>query len=285
MIEGAGNEEVVTDEDGIANHLTRWDPDGEARAVVQILHGRAEHAGRYARLAGALTDAGFVVYADDHRGHGRTGVAAGGLGSMGPGGPDGVLAGVRAVARHIDDEQAGRPVVMIGHSWGSFIAQRYLPRWGAELAGLVLTGTTDRDHRPGTPREGGPNAAFPNPRTDYDWLSRDEAEVDAYIADPWCGFEAVPDTGEDLGPTSAQIPKASTASIPSTLPILIMNGDADPIGGGAGGHSLAERYRSMGLSDVELLVYPDARHELFNELNRDEVTADLIRWLDRVVPS
>jgi alpha-beta hydrolase superfamily lysophospholipase len=283
VIEGQVIEGQVIDEDGIANYFTRWDPDGAVRGVIQVLHGRAEHAGRYGRLARRLTAAGFVVYADDHRGHGRTGVAAGGLGSMGPGGHEGVLAGVRAVARHIATEQANRPVVMLGHSWGSFIAQRYLPRWGDELAGLVLTGTTDRDHRP--PIEGGPNAAFPNPRTRYDWLSRDAAEVDAYIADRWCGFDAVPDTGKDHGPTSAQIPQASTANIPRALPVLIMNGDADPIGGGGGGRSLADRYRSMSLVDVELLVYPDARHELFNELNRDQVTADLLAWLDRVVPS
>lgn len=277
-------EVVVQDEDGMAIHTTRWDPRGTPRSVVQVLHGRAEHAGRYERLAGTLVDAGFVVYADDHRGHGRTGEAAGGLGRMGPGGHNGVLAGVRAVSRQIAADQAGLPVVMLGHSWGSFIAQRYLPRWGVELAGLVLTGTTDRDHRPTIVLEDGPNSAFPDSRTAYDWLSRDEAEVDAYIADPWCGFEAVPDSGEDDGPTAAAIPTASTASIPPGLPILIMNGDADPIGGGAGGRSLADRYRTMGLTDVELLVYPDARHELFNELNRDEVTADLLAWLDRVAP-
>lgn len=268
----------------MANHLTRWDPAGPARGVVQILHGRAEHAGRYVRLAGALTAAGNVVYADDHRGHGRTGIAAGGLGSMGPGGADGVLAGVRAVARTVIAEQPGLPVVLLGHSWGSFIAQRYMPRWGNELAGVILTGTTDRDHRPDPPLPGGPNAAFPDARTDYDWLSRDEPEVDAYIADPWCGFEQVPDTAEDLGPTAAEIPPGSWSNMAQTLPVLIMNGDADPIGGGAGGAALAERYRQNGLVDVELLVYPDARHELFNETNRDEVTADLLRWLDRVMP-
>ena len=212
------SESVVVDEDGIENHLTRWDPDGAPRAVVQVLHGRAEHAGRYGRLAAALTDAGFVVYADDHRGHGRTGLAAGGLGVMGPGGDD------------------------------------------------------------------GPNSAFADPRTPYDWLSRDHAEVDAYIADPWCGFEAVPDRGGEDRPTAAVLPTASRENIPPTLPVLILNGDADPIGGGEGGRLLAERYRAMGLVDVVLEVYPEARHELFNELNRDEVTADLLAWLDRVVP-
>jgi alpha-beta hydrolase superfamily lysophospholipase len=274
------SESVVVDEDGIENHLTRWDPEDPPRAVVQILHGRAEHAGRYGRLAGALTAAGHVVYADDHRGHGRTGLAAGGLGVMGPGGDDGVLAGVRAVSRRIVDEQPGLPVVLLGHSWGSFIAQRYLPRWGGELAGVVLTGTTDRDHRPN--RSGGPSSAFPDARTPCDWLSRDEAEVDAYIADPWCGFEAVPDRGGDDRPTAAVLPTPSRTNIPANLPVLILNGDADPIGGGEGGRLLAARYRDMALVDVELRVYPEARHELFNELNRDEVTADLLVWLHRV---
>ena len=277
------SESVVVDEDGIEIHLTRWDPTGEARAAVHLLHGRAEHAGRYRRLAAALTEAGYVVYADDHRGHGRTGLASGGLGVMGPGGDEGVLTGVRAVARLIAEQQVDARVVLLGHSWGSFIAQRYLPRWGHELAGVVLTGTTDRDHRP--THEGGPNAAFLDPRTPYDWLSRDEAEVDAYIADPWCGFEAVPDREIDDRPTAAVHPEATRRNIPLDLPVLILNGGADPIGGGAGGRMLAERYRDMGLVDVELRVYPEARHELFNETNRDEVTTDLLSWLARVLGS
>jgi alpha-beta hydrolase superfamily lysophospholipase len=275
------SESVVVDEDGIEIHLTRWDPLGPPRAVVHILHGRAEHARRYARLADALTRADCAVYADDHRGHGRTGLAAGGLGVMGPGGDDGLLTGVRAVSRLIAEEHPDGPVVLLGHSWGSFIAQRYLPRWGGELAGVVLTGTTDREHR--RSMDGGPNAAFPDARTPYDWLSRDELEVDAYIADPWCGFESVPDRGADDRPTVAVHPQASRANIPAGLSVLILNGGADPIGGGEGGRMLAERYRSMGLTDVELRIYPDARHELFNELNREEVTSDLLAWLHRVV--
>ncbi len=270
---------TLTDDDGIEITYDRWLPAGELRGVLHVLHGWAEHAGRYDRLARALTDVGLAVYADDHRGHGRTGVAAeGGLGDLGPRGMDGVLDATRKVSEVAFANHPDRPHLLLGHSWGSFLGQRYLRRWGSDLAGAVLTGTTLR-RADVAPRAGGPNAAFEPAATPYDWLSRDAEEVRKYIDDPWCGFERMATRPAESAPAPSGHAPDDT-KVPPGLPILILNGSVDPIGGEAGGAALAEHYREAGVRSVEFRSYEGGRHELFNETNRDEVTADLVAWLE-----
>jgi alpha-beta hydrolase superfamily lysophospholipase len=272
----------VTDHAGIEIVYDVYRGADASRGVVQLLHGWAEHAGRYQRLAAALTRAGFTVYADDHRGHGRTGERAGGIGDLGADGPDGVLLATRAVTERILADHPGSRVVLLGHSWGSFLAQQYLRHWGRDLAAAVLTGTTARTATSGSGVRN-LNERFEPARTKYDWLSRDPVEVDLYVADPWCGFEIIRPGAGAAGDAQPLLPERTDADIRKDLPVLILNGGDDPVGGDAGGHALADRYRDAGLTDVELRVYDGARHELFNETNRDEVTNDLLRWLDRVV--
>jgi alpha-beta hydrolase superfamily lysophospholipase len=262
----------LVDADGIEVFGTRWAPEAP-RAVVQIAHGWAEHRRRYGRLAIALCEAGYAVWADDHLGHGETGTRAGGLGDLGPRGMEGVVDAVHAVTRRIRDEEPGLPLCLLGHSWGSFIAQRFVRDWGREIDALVLTGTTRRE--PGAPRR------RPDPVEGagrYDWLSRDAAEVAAYEADPWCGFENL--TVRPADPGRAYLEEGSDDVIAATLPVLIMNGADDVVGGEAGGRRLADAYAAAGLVDVTLRAYAGGRHELFNETNRAEVTADLVAWLD-----
>lgn len=270
------DELLVTDPDGLDSVVFRWRPDGAPTAAIHILHGWAEHALRYDRLARVLVDAGWAVYADDHRGHGQSGLRSDTLGDLGPRGMDGVLDAVHAVSRRVAVEEPGVPLVVLGHSWGSFILQRYLRRWSDEIDAAVLTGTTYRDPEAPPAERPPPNAVFEPARTDYDWLSRDEAEVDLYVADPLCGFEIMRSTPASNARTSSD---EARSAVTTTLPLLILNGSADPIGGEAGGLALAEHHRSLGLDDVTLHAYPGARHELFNETNRDEVTADLLAWL------
>ena len=272
----------LTDGDGIRIHGHRWLPAARPRAVIHILHGWAEHAGRYDRPAGALTAAGYAVYGDDHRGHGRTGADAGGLGDLGPGAMDGVVLAVHDVTDMIRAEWPGLPLFLLGHSWGSFLGQRFIAHWGDELAGVIFTGTTDLATR-GLPG-GNFNEPFEPARTPYDWLSRDESEVDRYVADPWCGFERMTATAS-AAPASRTLPPQDDGAIPRHLPVLILNGAEDPIGGEEGGGALADRYRSLGLDDVTFTAYPGARHELFNETNRDEVIGDVLSWLDRRAPA
>lgn len=270
------DELTVTDPDGLVSVVQRWSPDHAPRSVVHVLHGWGEHARRYERLATALVGAGHVVVADDHRGHGLSGQRGDSLGDLGPRGMDGVLDAAHAVTRRVAADHPGVPVVALGHSWGSFILQRFLRRWSDELHAAVLTGTTYRD--PSAPAERPlPNAAFEPARTPYDWLSRDDEEVDRYVADPLCGFEIMrgSPTAAPSGRTTAPPP-----GVRPGLPLLILNGAADPIGGEEGGRALAAHYRDEGIADVTLRAYPGARHELFNETNRAEVTSDLLAWID-----
>ena len=277
-------EQSLRDHAGIEIVFDTYVPEGRPVAVVQVLHGWAEHAGRYVDLAEALTSNGFAVYVDDHRGHGRSGERARGLGDLGPDGPDGILLATRAVTDRILVDLPGVPLVLLGHSWGAFLGQRFIRHWGRELAGAVLMGTIGR---PPEQRRGAGatapsfNARFEPARTPYDWLSRDEAEVDRYIADPYCGFERL---GRPARPTGEEAPPRLLAQreerdIPPTLPVLVMNGSDDPIGGAAGGEALIAAYEAAGLMDLTLRVYPEARHELLHELNREEVTSDLLSWL------
>jgi Lysophospholipase len=263
---------TVTDSDGVTIFVNRWAID-DPKAVVHIVHGLGEHSARYERLATALNAAGYDVYADDHRGHGRTGVAMGGLGPLGPRGMVGTLDAIHSVSRYAQSEHPDLPFVLLGHSWGSFLAQRFALQWGSELHALVLSGT--RLMVPPFREITSFNDDFEPAVTPYDWLSRDAAEVAKYVADPWCGFS--PDFPQDEMVVLAGPP---TDAIPRSLPILVLNGARDPVGGDTGGHALVAAYREVGVEDVTFLCYLDARHEVFNETDRDDVTADLVEWLD-----
>ncbi len=278
--------------------VRRWSPSGrapaQARAAVQLAHGMGEHSARYARFAEALTGAGYVVYANDHRGHGHT-APDGTLGDFGPDGWNGLVSDLGALGAHIDAETGDLPRVLFGHSMGSFALQQFLLDHSSTIAGAVLSGTSAGDVIAAAgdtpPEPGAPsmfdlfNAAFAPNRTDADWLSRDDAEVDKYVADPLCGFEVTPESMGLMAANAGRLADpAAIANIRSDLPILMISGSADPLAGGLTLVELvAQRYRDAGVSDVETHWYTDARHELLNETNRDEVTADVIAWLDRVV--
>lgn len=263
-----------TDPGGVRVHLYRWVPAGPPRALVHLAHGMGEHARRYDRVAAALTAAGYEVWADDHRASGRTGAEGAGLGDLGPGGMQGAVESLHAAVAHVAATRPGLAVHLVGHSWGSFLAQRIAERWGGELAGLVLSGSTLLAGE--YLSLGDPNERFQPAATPYDWLSRDPAEVRTYLDDPWCGFEVAFDIAELV---HLAVPPAD--SIPPDLPILVVNGSEDSVGGfNGGGAALADAYRELGVADVAYREYSGARHELFNETNRDEVLADLVAWLD-----
>jgi alpha-beta hydrolase superfamily lysophospholipase len=264
----------------------------QARAAVTIAHGMGEHSARYARFAAALTDAGYVAYAHDHRGHGETARAMGAeLGSLGADGWNGLVADMLLLAERVDKETGGQPRVAFAHSMGSFALQQVVLDHSASMAGAVLSGTSAVDALAGAlPADDSPvdlsafNAPFEPSRTDFDWLSRDPDEVDKYVADPFCGFGV---DGAGLRNMGAEAPRAADADalakIRPDLPLLMISGLDDPLaGGGALVDLVAQRYRDAGLRNVTTHWYTDARHELLNETNRDEVTADVLAWLDRV---
>ncbi|GAP37156.1 alpha/beta hydrolase [Piscinibacter sakaiensis] len=266
---------------------------GPPCGVVQIAHGLAEHGERYDRFARALNAAGFVAAAVDHRGHGRT--ADGRFGDFGAAGFDGLIADVAQFGAALRTQHPGLPVFLFGHSMGSFAAQAALLGSAPTWSGAILSGSTALDlfaaAMAQAPADGPAgleafNAGFEH-RTGYEWLSRDAAEVDAYVADPWCGWP-VPEPVIPMlfAPAGRLADPAELARLPARLPILVASGDADPLaGGGALVDALGQRYRAAGLADVTVRLYPGARHEILNESNRDAVTADLVAWLQARAPA
>jgi len=279
-----------TSADGMQIAAYRWDPAGRPRAAVQLTHGMGEHAQRYDHVARALNEAGFAVYAQDHRGHGASADPEA-LGDLGKGGWPGLVDDIGLLSAVIRAEHPGLPLILLGHSLGSFALQQYILDHSDEIDGVVLTGTAAIDLLEGALDLDQPidlslfNAPFQPARTDYDWLSRDEAMVDAYVADPRCGFGIDTDSARAMfaGARRGADP-AQAARIRSSLPVYIAVGEADPVNGGLALLTpLTERYKAAGLTDVTVRTYPGARHEILNETNRDEVIAELTGWLDRVV--
>jgi alpha-beta hydrolase superfamily lysophospholipase len=276
---------TVTSRDGTRLHTFRWLPDGPPRAVVQIQHGLAEHAGRYRRLAEALTGAGYAVYAPDARGSGLT--ADGAYGVWGDDGWPGWVDDIGRLSQRIREDHPELPLALVAHSMGSFAAQQHLLDHSGAVDAVVLSGSTEVGWLVPVLASDEPadlssfNAPFEH-RTGFEWLSRDPAEVDVYVADPACGWSAPKLAGIET--LAAAADPARVSGVRPDLPLLIISGDADPLAqGGPAVEALAQRYRDAGLTDVEVHLYAGARHEVFNETNRDEVTADVLAFLARTV--
>ena len=255
----------------------------DPRGVVQVSHGLAEHSSRYDRFARALNDAGYTVRASDHRGHGAS--IAGTPGDFGAPGFEALIADMAAYGASL---RRDLPLFLFAHSMGSFAAQSVILTHSDQYTGVVLSGSTALDLlAAGMAEAEGPagleafNAGFEH-RTGYEWLSRDEKEVDRYVADPLCGFDLPDETVPALfGAAGMLADPTALAGIRSSLPVLLVSGSEDPVGGGGRlVEVLGQRYRDAGLVDVTVKLYDGARHELLNEINRDEVTSDVVAWLD-----
>lgn len=285
--------------------LTRWNANGEPTACVQIVHGMMEHCGRYARFATQLAAAGYEVWAHDHRGHGAN--ASMGMGHFGD--RDGwrtLVTDTAAVTHRIRAERPATPVILFGHSMGSFIAQTLMTERAQDYAGIVLAGSNGPDigshcvalvlaliERRLRGARGQSrwmtawlrtsfNRQFRPTRTVADWISRDEREVDAALRDTLCGAGLTTQSWIDFarGLLALDAPRRFRC-VPESLPILVMSGTRDPVGrNGRGPVRLARALESGGVRDVTVLLYPEARHELVNETNRDRVTQDVIAWLN-----
>ncbi|WP_024616911.1 alpha/beta hydrolase [Pseudomonas kilonensis] len=284
--------------------VNQWLPETAPLAVIMLAHGMAEHSGRYARLAQALCDEGYGVCAVDLRGHGKTGEEAI-LGHFAD--EDGwlkVVGDLASLNHHIVQQYPDTPILLLGHSMGSYIAQGYLLHHSASLHGAILSGSNfqpvtlyrsarliarfERWRQGATGRSalvewlsfGSFNKTFKPTRTPFDWLSRDPAEVDKYVHDPLCGFRCTNQLWVDLLGGLQQISKASNlAQIDPGLPLLVIGGECDPVSEGKRLKDLADALRDAGSQHLQLTIYPQARHELFNETNRDEVTADVLAWI------
>jgi alpha-beta hydrolase superfamily lysophospholipase len=301
-----GSEFTLRADDGQSLLVRRWLSEGRARAIVQIAHGLAEHSGRYARLAAALNSSGYGVYAADLRGHGpKTPLAD--LGHFADeGGWDKVVGDLWSLNRLIANEQPGMPVVFLGHSLGSFLGRGFIAEHSDALAGAALSGSNGKPPaiarlgrliaraerlrlgKRGKSRLifemwfGDFNKPFKPARTEFDWLTRDEKQVDAYVADPLCGFPFTTQLAIDVLDALPRVTSPeSLAAIGKDMPVYVFSGERDPVGSNIRG--LIADLKAAGFTKLTTRIYPGARHETLNETNRDEVIRDLIAWLDGVV--
>lgn len=288
--------------------VNHWFSEQPPKGVVMIAHGMAEHSERYARLAQTLVDQGYGVYALDLRGHGRTALHGVQGHFSDQDGWNKVVNDLHSLQQHIRKQHPQSPIFLLGHSMGSYIGQAYLVQHSADLQGAILSGSNyqpvalykvagliarfERFRQGPTGFSalleflsfGSFNKAFKPTRTDFDWLSRDPAEVDRYINDPLCGFRCTNQLWIDLLGGLQDITKPENlARIAKTLPLLVVGGACDPVSDGKRLNDLAHALRQSGNPSVALKIYPDARHELLNETNREAVTADLVQWLEEAL--
>lgn len=294
--------------DGVKIFYYQWLPEKKQaiKAVVQIAHGMAEHSKRYSRFAEALTKQGFAVYANDHRGHGQT---AGSLENVGyfadEDGWNRVVEDMRTLTERIKKNHPNVPVFLFGHSMGSFLSRHYIFLYGNDINGVILSGTggnpgvlgkighliaknesKKRGKKFRSPKLkklsfGKFNDAFKPNRTDFDWLSRDDSEVDKYVNDPYCGGDFTAGFYEDLlsGISTINDPK-NIKKVPKDLPVYLFSGEKDPVGNKTKGvKQVVKAYQNAGIKDVSYKIYEGGRHEMLNEINREEVFEDVISWI------
>lgn len=286
---------------------TLWEPEGEPRAVLQICHGMSEHIGRYRWFAEQMAERGFVVCGDDHLGHGRTAPSAEELGYFGP--KDGYI-------HMMEDEHALRaemrkrypdlPYFLLGHSMGSFLTRFYVSRYGEGLNGYLCCGTSGRNRLVkaaiflsnvmilfrGGKRRGklldklafkDYNKNFENVVTGHEWLSRDAEVYRPFADDPYSGFVFTNAGFRDLFHLLDSVTgRKWSDQVPKDLPVILLSGDEDPVGDrGKGVREVYGWLEASGIKDLSLKLYPGARHELHNELNREEFVDDVTAWMEK----
>jgi alpha-beta hydrolase superfamily lysophospholipase len=295
--------------DGLSLHVSGWAVQNP-KAIIQVLHGMAEHGLRYGRLAQSLAAAGYTTYAHDHRGHGKSipeGTAPGHMADTD--GWNRLVEDAHGVNREIARRHPGVPIIVLGHSMGSFALQQLLFEHPNDMVAAALSASNGKPppiamlaklvarlerarlgRRSPSPilqrlTFGEYSKAFSPSRTEFDWLSRDPEEVDKYVADPLCGFEVSTQVWIDLLSALDRIAKPSNvAKVSKSMPLYLFAGDRDPVGDfGKGMRRLYGAYKRAAIFDVRLKLYPGARHETLNETNRDEVMRDFIRWCDEII--
>lgn len=297
-------------EENIDIYVYKYIPkyNNDIKGIVQISHGMSEEASRYERFANQLTKNGYIVYVNDHRGHGKTAKSIENLGILAK--HDGIGCIVKDLKKLTDiikSEHKDLPVFLFSHSMGSFAAQRYIIEHSIEIDGVILSGTNG-DH--GVEVDAGlivskimnslkgrdkkahliDKLAFGNfnkkfsKKTDFDWLSSDEEEVNKYISNPYCGEVFSNGFFHDLFENFKYIRNIENVNkVNKNLPIYIFAGDKDPVGKfGKGIIKLYNTYKSVGIEQVEYKLYKDGRHEMLNEINKEEVMDDVIKWLEAV---
>jgi len=297
--------ETIETADGHVMHYYVWLPEGAPTATLQIAHGMGEHAARYDWAAGHFTNAGFAVYAQDHRGHGLSSTPER-FGDMGEDGWNRTIGDAEVLRQHIRANHPDLKHAFMGHSMGAMLSQQFLYRHGGGLGAAVISGSPGLGSAfqlwvshllarfeawrlgPGEHSEflqnmvfGKSNEPFDSEEaTGFEWLSRDTEQVRKYVDDPACGFVLRADSLANLMAGAREARRSTSIErIPVDLPVYVFSGSADPVHGEEKGlNRLLKKYRTR-LKRVDYRLYPDGRHEMLNETNRDEVVEDLIGWL------
>src|SRR5438128_614127 len=282
-----------TSGDGLSIACAKWGDHHEPRGVIQIAHGLGEHIGRYAELADFLVEDEFVVYGNDHRGHGLTAKVSDSFGDFGPGGFDQLVEDMISLRVIAKNEHPGKPYLLLGHSMGSFAAQQFVLDHSHSIDGLALSGSGALDGlaRVAQSVAAGEdlmklmNAAFEPARTSSDWLSRDNAEVDAFINDPLCFPSLKPESMQsflDAFPRLAD--PQEIRKVREDLPLYIFSGSDDPVGQRLEGvRVLIDRYRAAGLASIAHDFYSGGRHEMLHEINRRDAITNLLVWISGIL--
>lgn len=301
------NSLFIKGNDGHKVFVYYWDNVSEPKGVIHIFHGMAEHAGRYKRLAEYLNTKGFIVYANDHRGHGKTTGTIEELGYIGEDGFNRIVEDQHIIKEVIKEKYPELPIFVLGHSFGSFIAQEYITRYGGEIQGVILSGsalmkgidvtlgkfiaTIEKsifgDKKKSNLMDrlsfGSYNKKIKDSKSQFEWLSTDLEEVKKYDDDPFCG--TVFTTGffyNFFKGLSKLYKKDRLDKIPKKIPIFILAGDEDPVGRyGKSVRKLHDLYIDTGIEDVTMKLYKGGRHEMINELNREDVYEDILGWINQ----
>ncbi|NLP48031.1 MAG: alpha/beta hydrolase [Clostridiales bacterium] len=297
---------------GIADIYARsWAPKDKekVKGVLQIAHGMAEHGERYEGFAHYMADKGYAVFANDHIGHGKSmndfeergffGLRDGWLGFVND---------AKALTDLAREKYPDIPVILFGHSMGSFIARGYCEKFGEQLDGAIFCGTSGKNPLAGIAVQmasfiatvkghmyrskfinkaafGAFNKRIENPKTDFDWLSRDEEEVDKYMNDKFCGFLFTAVGYRDMSTILQKVSgKSWYQNLPPDLPMLLVSGQMDPVGDyGKGVQQVFRDLRKSGHKNVLIKLYKDDRHEILNELDKEDVYKDLEQWCDKLL--
>lgn len=286
-----------------------WRDDAQQpKKILQIAHGMAEHIARYDAFARFMASAGYVVYGSDHLGHGQSVKSDDDLGYIGGKRGGELMAKDLNTLTHIaKTENLGLPLILMGHSMGSFIVRLYAAQYGKDIDGLIVMGTSGPNPAAGAGGAlagflslfkgkrhrskfidnmafGGYNKQYAEPKTSFDWLSTDEAEVQKYIDDPQSGYLFTLWGFQSLFSALAEVSKKDWAEkLPKDLPVLLISGADDPVGDMGKGVSIVyDRLQLAGLSDVSIILYEGMRHEILNEKDKDRVYADILAWCDAV---
>lgn len=298
-------------EEGLDIYTYKWEDENikKPKAVIQIAHGMAETAQRYETFAKVLTKNGYIVYINDHRGHGKTAKIIENVGHLAE--KEGfrcLVEDMYTLTNIIKKENEDLPIYLFGHNMGSFASQRYIMDYSNNLSGLILCGSNGKQgiilnlahliinreiKKYGRRSKSnkinnlifGGEIIRRNEKTKFDWLSRDKEQVEKYINDPFCGVVCSCGFFYDLVQGLKEIEdKENLKKVPLDIPIYIISGDKDPIGkNGKGVLRLRDRYIKLGVKDVTCKLYKDGRHELLNEINREEVFEDIICWLNNKI--